>query len=104
MWDRDEEETFKSKEKRVEIEKVDESKINSISERLELITQQVNLMSSYLMNVSKKVNKSIDASAIYQKESDNLERKIESIKSKLEDLENIVPEVQMERKVGRRAG
>ena len=104
MWDRDEEETFKSKEKHVEIEKVDESKINSISERLELITQQVNLMSSYLMNVSKKANKSIDASAIYQKELDNLERKIESIKSKLEDLENIVPEVQMERKVGRRAG
>jgi tetrahydromethanopterin S-methyltransferase subunit G len=101
---RDEEETFKLKEKRIEIEKIDESKVNSIMERLELITEQVNLISGYLLNVSKKVNKSIDASATYQRDLDNLERKIESIKSKLEDLENVVPEVQLERKVGRRAG
>ena len=101
---RDEEETFKPKEKRVEIEKIDESKINSIMERLELITEQVNLISNYLMNVSKKVSKSMDASATYQKDLDNLERKVEAIKSKIEDLENVVPEVQLERKTGRRAG
>ena len=101
---RDEEETFKVKEKHVEIEKVDESKVNSIMERLELITEQVNLISSYLLNVSKRVNKSINASATYQKDLDNLEKKIETIKSKLEDLEDVVPEVQLERKVGRRAG
>jgi archaellum component FlaC len=101
---RDEEETFKPKEKRVEIEKIDESKINSIMERLELITEQVNLISNYLMNVSKKVSKSMDASAAYQKDLDNLERKVEAIKSKIEDLEHVVPEVQLERKTGRRAG
>jgi archaellum component FlaC len=101
---RDEEETFKVKEKHVEIEKVDESKINSIMERLELITEQVNLISSYLLNVSKRVNKSIDASATYQKDLDNLEKKIETIKSKLEELEDVVPEVQLERKIGKRAG
>ncbi|MCX6821637.1 MAG: hypothetical protein NTW30_02545 [Candidatus Aenigmarchaeota archaeon] len=101
---RDEEETFKPKEKHVEIEKVDESKINSIMERLELITEQVNLISNYLMNVSKKVSKSMDASATYQKDLDNLERKVEAIKSKIEDLEDVVPEVQLERKTGRRAG
>jgi len=43
------EETFKVKEKRVEIS---ESKINSIMERLELITQQVNLISDYLITIS----------------------------------------------------
>jgi len=101
---RDEEETFEPKEKRVEIEKIDESKINSIMERLELITEQVNLISNYLMNVSKKVSKSMDVSATYQKDLDNLERKVEAIKSKIEDLENVVPEVQLERKTGRRAG
>lgn len=101
---RDEEETFKLKEKRIEIEKIDESKVNSIMERLELITEQVNLISNYLMNVSKKINKSMDTSVTYQKDLDNLERKVEAIKSKIEDLENVVPEVQLERKTGRRAG
>ena len=43
------EETFKVKEKHVEI---DESKINSIIERLELLSKQVNLISDYLTTVS----------------------------------------------------
>jgi archaellum component FlaC len=101
---RDEEETFQAKEKHVEIEKIEESKINPIMERLELITQQVNLISNFLMNISKRVSKSIDASVAYQRDLDDLERRIGSVKSKVEDLENVVPEVQLEKKVGRRAG
>jgi cob(I)alamin adenosyltransferase len=101
---RDEEETFVIKEKSTEIEKIEQFKINSIVERLELITQQVNLISNYLMNISKRVSKSKDTSVAYQKDLNDLEKKIESIKSKIEDLENVVPEVQLEKKVGRRAG
>jgi len=101
---REEEETFEVKEKSAEIEKIEESKINSIVERLELITQQVNIISNYLMNISKRVSKSIDTSVAYQKDLNDLDKKIESIKSKIEDLENVVPEVQLEKKVGRRAG
>jgi tetrahydromethanopterin S-methyltransferase subunit G len=101
---RDEEETFVVKEKTTEIEKIEESKINSIVERLELITQQVNLISNYLMNISKRVSKSIDTSVTYQKDLNDLEKKIESIKSKIEEVEEVVPEVQLEKKVGRRAG
>jgi len=101
---RDEEETFIVKEKTTEIKKIEESKINSIVERLELITQQVNLISNYLMNISKRVSKSKDTSVAYQKDLNDLEKKIESIKSKIEDLENVVPEVQLEKKIGRRAG
>jgi len=100
---RDEEETFKVKEN-AKIEKIEQSKINSIVERLELITQQVNLISNYLMNISKRVSKSKDTSIVYQKDLNDLEKKIESIKSKMEDLENVVPEVQLEKKIGRRAG
>ncbi len=100
---RDEEETFKTKEKHIETE-TEESKLNSIMERLELITQQVNLISNYLMNVSQKVSKSIDASVAYQRDLDDLERRIETVKSKIEDLENVVPEVQLEKRIGRRAG
>jgi len=46
---REEEETFKVKEKHA---KIDESQINSIMERLEVITQQVNLISNYLISIS----------------------------------------------------
>jgi len=46
---REEEETFKIKERHVEI---DESEIKSIMERLELITQKVELISNYLITIS----------------------------------------------------
>jgi hypothetical protein len=46
---REEEEAFEVKEKHAGI---DEAKINSIMERLELITKQVNLISDYLMSIS----------------------------------------------------
>ncbi|MDI6826112.1 MAG: hypothetical protein QMD36_02865 [Candidatus Aenigmarchaeota archaeon] len=103
MWARDEEETFKVKERHVETEKTEESRINSIMERLELITQQINLISNYLMNISQKVSKSIDASVAYQRDLDDLERRIDFLRSRLEEIESI-PEVELKRKVGKRAG
>ncbi len=101
LWE-SEEETFKRKPKRFE-ERVDESKINAIMKRLELITQQVNLISKYLSNVSKRVGEALEASVAYQRDLDDLERRIKLIKSRMEELENIVPEVEM-KKFGRKAG
>jgi len=103
MFWNSEEETFKLKPKKFE-EKIDESKINSIMERLEAITQQVNLISRYLSDVSKRVSQAIDASVAYQRDLDDLERRIKLIKSKMEELENFVPEIELEKKLGRKAG
>jgi len=97
-----EEETFKKKPKMLEERQV-ESKINMIMKRLETMTQQIDLISRYLSNVSKRVGKAIDASTAYQKDLDDLERRLRLIKSKIEELENVVPEVKLKEKFGGKA-
>jgi len=102
FWEKEDEETFKPKQKTVEKE-VEESKMDEVMVKLESITQQVNLISEYLTNVSQRVSKAIDASVAYQRDLDDLERRIELIKSRMEELENIVPEVELGDKLGKKA-
>jgi chromosome segregation ATPase len=100
---KNEEENFKKKPKKVE-EKLVESKIDTIMKRLETMTQQVDLISRYLSTVSTKVGKALDASVGYQRDLDDLERRINIIKSKMEELENVVPEIKLKDSVGEKAG
>ena len=102
MFSRDEEEVFVKKEKKPEkFEKEEKDKINSLMDRVEIIAQQVNIISKYLSNISQKVSKVVDASVAYQRD---LDQRINLLKSKLEEIENVVPEIELERKTGRRAG
>ena len=109
FWSRDEEETFKPKKEEVEEiieegpEEKKEASVESINERLEAITQQVNLIAKYLSNISQRVSKAIDASVAYQRDLDDLERRINLIKSRIEDLEHVVPEVELEKILGKKA-
>jgi len=103
FWEKEEEETFKPKEKKPAETEVEESKMDEIMDRLELITQQVNLLSEYLTSIYQRVSKSIDASVAYQRDLDDLERRIELIKSRMEELEHIVPEVELGDKLGKKA-
>jgi tetrahydromethanopterin S-methyltransferase subunit G len=99
-----EEETFKFEIKKpFKIESIEEPKICTIIDRLEMIEQQVNMVSKYLSDVSQRVSKAVDTSVSFQKDLNNLEKRVESIKTKIEDLESVVPEVEMERKYGKRA-
>lgn len=109
FWSRDEEETFKPKKEEIEeLEEEQEEKkevsVGSIMEKLETISQQVNLISNYLSNISQRVSKAIDASVAYQKDLDYLENRIELLRSKLENLENVVPEIELKKKFGKSAG
>ena len=110
FWSRDEEETFKPKKEEVEevIEEVEpeekkEASVESINERLETITKQVNLIAKYLSNISNRVSKAIDASVAYQRDLDDLETRINQIKSRIEELEHVVPEVELEKILGKKA-
>jgi len=113
LWRRDEEETFKPKKEEVEEEpevteevKLEEKKevsAGSINKRLETITQQVNMIAKYLSNISQRVSKAIDASVAYQKDLDDLERRINQLKARLEELEHVVPEVELEKILGKKA-
>jgi flagellar biosynthesis chaperone FliJ len=109
MFSRDEEEVFVKKERKPEkIEKEgvkeERDKINSLMERVETIAQQVNIISKYLSTISQKVSKAVDASVAYQRDLDDLDQRINLLRSKLEEIENVVPEVELEKKTGRRAG
>jgi len=110
FWRRVEEETFEPKKEEIEEvteetkpEEKKETSIESVMKRLEMITQQVNLIANYLSNISQRVSKAIDASVAYQKDLDDLERRINQLKSKLEELENVVPEVELEKILGKKA-
>ena len=102
MFER-EEENFKKKPKIVN-ENLVESKIDVIMKRLDTMTQQVDLISRYLSTVSTRVGKALDASVGYQRDLDDLERRINMIKSKMEDLDNVVPEIKMRDSIGKKAG
>jgi len=104
MFSNSAEETFRIKPKKpIEIEKIEEPKLHSIIERLEGIEKQIDMISKYLSNVSQRVSKTIETSVLFQKDLDNLEKRIESIRLKIEDLESVVPEVELERKFGKGA-
>ena len=110
FWGRDEEETFKPKKEEVEevteepeTEEKEEVSEESINERLEKITKQVNLIAKYLSNISERVGKAIDASVAYQRDLDELESRINQIKSRIEELEHVVPEVELEKILGKKA-
>ena len=113
FWGRDEEETFKPKKMEIEEEhemleevKPEERKevsTESINKRLETITQQVNIIAKYLSNISQRVSKAIDASVSYQKDLDDLEKRINQLRNRLEELENVVPEVKLEKILGKKA-
>ncbi len=102
MFLESEEENFKKKPKMLE-ERLMESKIDTIMKRLETMTQQIDLISRYLSTVSKRVGKALDASVAYQRDLDDLERRIKLIKSKMEEIEYVVPEVKLKDKFGRKA-
>jgi polyhydroxyalkanoate synthesis regulator phasin len=111
FWKRDEEETFGPKKEieeelevtEIEPEEKKEVSAESINKKLETITQQVNLIAKYLSNISQRVSKAIDASVAYQKDLDDLERRINQLKARLEELENVVPEVELEKVLGKKA-
>ena len=113
FWNRDEEETFKPKEEEIEEEpevteeaepeEKKEASVETVMEKLETITQQVNLIANYLSSISQRVGKAIDASVAYQRDLDELESRINQIKSRIEELEHVVPEVELEKILGKKA-
>ncbi len=113
FWGREEEETFKPKKKEYEekLEITEENKLEekkkvsteSINKRLEMISQQVNLIAKCLSNITQRVGKAVDASVSYQKNLDDLEERINHLRSRLEELENVVPEVKLEKILGKKA-
>lgn len=94
---RREEETFEFKPKVEKKQKTipvsDQPNMEEVVEKINTITQQINLISKYLSYLSQKFDKTIDDAMTYDKTLDDIEGRINSLKSKIERLEIVSPDV-----------
>jgi chromosome segregation ATPase len=96
---RNEEETFDfgpKVEKKVQAIPVsDQPDMEEVMEKINTITQQINLISKYLSYLSQKFDKTIDDAMTYDKTLDDIEGRINSLKNKIERLEIVSPDVDL---------
>lgn len=102
---RSEEEAFMVKPQTIQPESLTTQQLNleEIVDKLNKILQQVNLISMYLSHLSKKFDKTLDMAVAYNKDLDEIEARIETLKSRMNVFEMEEPSVSIERKVGRKA-
>jgi len=105
FWNtRREEETFKVKiKKETKSEKIPEPNVEEAIQKLNKITEQVNLMSRYLSYLSEKFDKTIDSAIAYDRSLDDIERRINLLRSKIEEMEIASPSVGLGQKSEKRA-
>ncbi|MBD3155618.1 MAG: hypothetical protein GF368_03095 [Candidatus Aenigmarchaeota archaeon] len=96
---RREEETFdfkpKTEKKPQTISVSDQPNMGEVVEKINTITQQINLISKYLSYLSQKFDKTIDDAMTYDKTLDDIEGRINSLKSKIERLEIVSPDIDL---------
>ncbi len=92
-----EEETFKFKPKVEEKTQTTPNQPNmkEVIEKVNTITEQINLISRYLSYLSQKFDKTIDNAITYDKTLDEIENRINSLKNKIEELEIVSPDVDL---------
>ena len=98
FWNsRKEEEVFRTKPrmKPEKVEKLPEPNVEEALQKLNRITEQVNLMSRYLSYLSEKFDKTIDSAIAYDRSLDDIERRINLLKSKIEEMEIATPSVEL---------
>jgi len=98
FWDnRKEEESFEFKPKVEGKNQVisNQPNIEEVMEKINTITEQINLMSKYLSYLSQKFDKTIDSAITYDNTLDQIEDRINSLKNKIEDLEIVSPDVDL---------
>lgn len=69
--------------------------MEEVMQKINTITEQINLMSRYLSYLSQKFDKTIDSAITYDKTLDSIESRIDSLKNKIEDLEIVSPGVDL---------
>lgn len=94
---RQEEETFKFKPKVEEKTGIisNQPNIQEVMQKINTITEQINLISRYLTYLSQKFDKTIDNAITYDKTLDEIENRINSLKNKIEELEIVSPDVDL---------
>ncbi|NCN39088.1 MAG: hypothetical protein COY38_02710 [Candidatus Aenigmarchaeota archaeon CG_4_10_14_0_8_um_filter_37_24] len=94
---RQEEESFRFKPRTEEKTQTisNQPNMEEVMEKINTITEQINLMSKYLSYLSQKFDKTIDSAITYDRTLDEIEGRINSLKNKIEDLEIVSPDVDL---------
>ena len=109
FWDiRKEEEVFfrkeKPEEKELEIKKdIPTPETDEASEKLNKITEQINLMSRYLTYLSEKLDRTIDSAITYDRNLDDIEARINTLRQKIENLDVVDSSVKLEKSSSKKA-
>lgn len=98
MFGKSREEDFKFKpkpEEKSNVAAVSQPNVEEVMQKVNTITEQINLISRYLSYLSQKFDKTIDNAITYDKTLDEIEKRINSLKNKIEDLEIVSPDVDL---------
>jgi len=98
FWKNQEEEDFKFKpvlKQNFQATSSQQININEIMEKIGAITEQINTISKYLSYLSQKVEKTVENSGVYDKTLDEIEKRINSLREKIDELEIVSPDVDL---------
>ena len=93
-----EEENFKFKpkpEEKSNVAALNQPNVEEVMQKVNTITEQINLISRYLSYLSQKFDKTIDSAMTYDKTLDEIENRINSLKNKIEEFEIVSPDVDL---------
>ena len=102
MFERSEEEIFVNKPKRsIDIDDSANMKVNSLVKKIDIMMQKMMLITSSLDYISNKVDKALDELVAYDRSLDEIESRINMIKSKISEMDALAPSVEIENVSGR---
>ena len=102
MFERSEEEIFVNKPKRsIDFDTSANMKINSLMKKIDIMMQKMMLIMNSLDYISSKVDKALDELVAYDRSLDEIESRINTIKSKINEMDALAPSVEIENVSGR---
>ena len=102
MFERSEEEIFVNKPKRsIDFDTSANIKINSLMKKIDIMMQKMMLIMNSLDYISSKVDKALDELVAYDRSLDEIESRINTIKSKINEMDALAPSVEIENVSGR---
>ena len=102
MFERMEEEDFSSKPTRsIDLDDRTNMKVNILIKKIDMMFQKMILLENLLNHISSKVDKALDELVAYDRSLEEIETRINTIKSRIDDIDASAPSVEIESISGR---
>ena len=102
MFERMEEENFSNKPVRsIDLDDRTNMKVNILIKKIDMMFQKMILLENLLDHISNKVDKALDELVAYDRSLEEIEARINIIKSRIDDIDASAPSVEIESVSGR---